>query len=356
MKINDPFLVKILNKIVQNDGNPILVGGCVRDYFLGLEVKDYDIEVYGLKSLETLQNILEEYGKVNLVGKSFGILKLSVETSNKHMEYDFSFPRVESKSGLGHRGFDVVVDGNLDYAEASRRRDFTINAIGYDFKNKLFLDPFDGKKDLEKNVLKHIDDMTFIEDALRVYRALQFSARFEFDIDKKTFDLCQSIVKTEEFKMLSKERVYEEYKKLFLKSQKPSIGLKLLNQLDIEKIEKTTITVIDQLSQEVLSHKDKLILIFSLLEKLFLKISDDKKMLKKIINFKAFKTPKIYENKLQNISSLSKSMIVKLEILNNMPKPLFMGKDLIEMGYKPSEKFKSILDTLYKMQLDGKIC
>jgi len=49
-------------------------------------------------------------------------------------------------------------------------------------------------------------------------------------------------------------------------------------------------------------------------------------------------------------------MIVKLEILNNMPKPLFMGKDLIEMGYKPSEKFKSILDTLYKMQLDGKIC
>jgi tRNA nucleotidyltransferase (CCA-adding enzyme) len=352
MNITDIFLIQVLNKLVENHASPVLVGGCVRDYFLGLDVKDYDIEVYGLEKLEELEALLEEFGDVNHVGKSFGILKLSTT----EMEYDFSFPRLENKTTLGHRGFDVVVDGSLTFEIATKRRDFTINSIGYDYKNKIYHDPFQGIKDIKHKLLKHIDDETFMEDALRVYRAVQFSARFDFALDTYTFKLCKKIVKTEEFKTLSKERIYEEYKKLFLKSKMPSVGLTLLNQLKIEKIDKNNIVIIDELSQEKLEDQDKLILIFSLLEELFLNISDDKKMLKKIANFRAFKVPKIYENKLQNIHTITKKMIVKFKILNNMPKPLFKGKDLIQMGYKPSEKFKSILDTLYKMQLDGKIC
>ena len=81
MTIKDSFLEKVLDKIIQNDATPILVGGCVRDYFLKLDVKDYDIEVYGLDTLEELEIILEEFGSVNLVGKSFGIVKLVKELS-----------------------------------------------------------------------------------------------------------------------------------------------------------------------------------------------------------------------------------------------------------------------------------
>ena len=352
MNINDSFLEKVLQKIINYGGIPILVGGCVRDSFLHLPLKDYDIEVFELSSLEFLEEILEEFGSVNLVGKSFGILKLSTNT----MEYDFSFPRLETKTTQGHRGFEVVVDGTLNFYEASKRRDFTINAIGYDYKNKTYLDPFDGIKDLQNKVLKHIDDDTFIEDSLRVYRSIQFSARFDFSIDSSTLLLCKTIVSTEEFKTLSKERIYEEYKKLFLKSKQPSLGLQILNALKIEQFEPNVMSYIDEIVQTNISNSDKLNLIFYLTEKLFLQISDDKKILKKITKLKNFRVPRIYEKQIDKKSTFVEQLIVKYQMLNNMPKPLFMGKDLIKMGYKPSEKFKTILDTLYKMQLDGEIC
>lgn len=352
MKIKDTFLEKVLNKIILKNATPILVGGCVRDYFLNLDVKDYDIEVYGLDTLEELETILEEFGGVNLIGKSFGIVKLSTAD----MEYDFSFPRTENKVREGHTGFDVVVDGSLDFKNASKRRDFTINSIGYDYKNKVFLDPFHGIEDINKKLLKHIDDDTFIEDPLRVYRAIQFSARFDFSLDSHTFNLCKNIVQTEEFSMISKERIYEEYKKLFLKSKKPSVGLELLNKLEIEQIDELVLSNIDEISQNDLNNKDTLILIFFILYTLFLKISDDKKLLKKIQSLQNFQVPRILEKNIVQNDSFIAILIKKLNMLNNMPKPLYIGKDLIKMGYKPSEKFKSILDTLYKMQLNGEIC
>jgi tRNA nucleotidyltransferase (CCA-adding enzyme) len=352
MQISDLFLEKVLNKVILYGGTPILVGGCVRDDFLGLEVKDYDVEVYGLDSLEELEKILEEFGNVNLVGKSFGILKLSTPD----MEYDFSFPRLEYKTTQGHKGFDVVVCGDLEYTIASKRRDFTINSIGYDYKNKNYLDPFYGRNDLKNKVLKHIDDDTFIEDPLRVYRAVQFSARFDFTLDTNTLNLCKKIVNTDEFKLISKERIYEEYKKLFLKSLRPSQGLKLLNDLKIENIDTKTMQYIDEIAEEVKSEKEKLLLIFSILNTLFLKICDDKRLLKNIVKLNNFTVPRIFEKKLVGIHSFTKRLTLKLELLNNMPKPLYKGKDLIKMGYKPSEKFKTILDTLYKMQLNGEIC
>jgi len=352
MKINDNFLEKVLNKIISHNATPILVGGCVRDYFLNLEVKDYDIEVHGLDSLERLEIILEEFGSVNLVGKSFGIVKLT--TSD--MEYDFSFPRIENKVREGHTGFDVIIDGKMDFKNASKRRDFTINSIGYDYKNKIFLDPYDGIRDIKKRLLRHISDDTFIEDPLRVYRAVQFCGRFEFSLDASTLELCKKIVKTKEFSFLSKERIYQEYKKLFLKSKKPSIGIKLANILEIENINKSDICYIDEIVEQDLNEKDRLILIFSVLDKLFYKISDDKKISKKIESLHNFQVPRIFEQKLDKDDTFVEGLIKRLNMLNNMPKPLYIGKDLINMGYKPSEKFKTILDTLYKMQLNGEIC
>jgi len=228
MKI--PSILTAISKRLQtNNAKTIIVGGSVRDHFLGVKSKDYDVEVYALKSLDELIKILQEYGSVNLVGKSFGVLKFNYNGD----EYDFSFPRLESKIALGHRGFDVSIDGNLDFKTASKRRDFTMNAMGYDIVKKEFLDPFNGLVDIEKKQLKHVDSNSFTDDPLRVYRAVQFSSRFNYKLADETFTLCKQMVSSGMLDELAKERVYEEFKKLLLKSKKPSIGFNLMLKLGI---------------------------------------------------------------------------------------------------------------------------
>ena len=225
-----PEIIKTISKALKKqNAKAIVVGGSVRDHFLELPIKDYDIEVYGLDSIEQLEEILSQYGKVNLVGKSFGVLKFSYQ----NQEYDFSFPRTENKIAKGHKGFDIRCDGKMSFQQASIRRDFTINAMGYDIEKDEFIDPFGAKEDMKKRVLKHIDDSSFIEDPLRVYRAIQFCARFEYKLDDKTFRLCKDIVNRGELSELPKERVYTEFQKLLLKSLKPSIGFKLIRDLGI---------------------------------------------------------------------------------------------------------------------------
>ena len=225
-----PQIIKTISaKLSKQNAKAIVVGGAVRDHFLELPNKDYDIEVYGLEKIETLESILAEYGSVNLVGKSFGILKFVYDGE----EYDFSFPRKEQKVAIGHRGFDIVCDGFMSFEEASLRRDFTVNALGYDVEQKSFLDPFRAKDDMESKRLRHINSKTFVEDPLRVYRAVQFSARFGYALDKDTFELCQNMVKDGLLDELPKERVYTEFTKLLLKSNKPSIGFELMRELGI---------------------------------------------------------------------------------------------------------------------------
>lgn len=228
--MNLPQIIQtISNELQKQNAKAIVVGGSVRDYFLELPIKDYDIEVYGLESMEVLEEVLTQYGSVNLVGKSFGVLKFMYEGE----EYDFSFPRTETNVGEGHRGFDVEVDGSMPFEKAARRRDFTVNALGYDVERKRFLDPFHGLKDMKKKKLRHIDDGTFVEDPLRVYRAVQFCARFGYVLADETFVLCKHMVEAGMLEELPKERVYEEWTKLLLKSPKPSIGFELMRKLGI---------------------------------------------------------------------------------------------------------------------------
>ncbi len=221
------ILYTISKKLYESDARAILVGGSIRDHFLQLPIKDYDIEVYGLASLENLETILQEDGKVKLVGKSFGVLKFVY----KGFEYDFSFPRKERKIAKGHRGFDISIDGSMTFKEAALRRDFTINAMGYDIQEKKFLDPYGGREALNNKVLRHINDKTFIEDPLRVYRGVQFCARFDFEMSVETIALCQNMVSQSLLEELPKERIYEEFKKLLLKSKQPSIGFELMRKL-----------------------------------------------------------------------------------------------------------------------------
>ncbi len=218
-----------LSQILMDIGaRPIIVGGYVRDHFLKIESKDIDIEVYGISSLDVLKSSLETFTPVHEVGKSFGVLKIRLDDN----DIDISLPRTEIKTAKGHKGFHVQTNGYLDFNTASKRRDFTMNAIGYDIKTDFFIDPHGGKEDIKNGIIRHVDDASFIEDPLRVLRAVQFSARFNFKLHTNTLKLCQTMVKDNMLSELPKERIFEEYKKLLLKAPRPSVGFELLDRMD----------------------------------------------------------------------------------------------------------------------------
>lgn len=221
-----PSLSPIITALIDRSYRPVVVGGYVRDAFLGLESKDIDIEVFGVEKLETLERLLSVFGKVSSVGKSYGVVKLQLE----ELEVDFSIPRKEKKVAQGHKGFEITLDGAISFSEAARRRDFTINAMGYDLKAQKLLDPFGGERDLKNRRLTMVDKKSFVEDPLRLYRAVQFVARFGLEVSESLTTLARQMVADRMLEELPKERVFEEMKKLLLKSKKPSIGFTLMQR------------------------------------------------------------------------------------------------------------------------------
>ena len=198
-----------------------LVGGCVRDGLLGRPQKDFDIEVYGLP-YEALQRCLTRWGRPDLVGRSFGVVKLSTSSG---ATYDFSVPRRDSKTMPGHKGFEIQLDPEIEPEQAAARRDFTINALMLDVRSEKILDFFGGEKDLRNKTLRHVGD-AFPEDPLRVLRGMQFAGRFDLTAAPETLALCRSIVGT--FKELAPERIREEWFKWARLSAAPSAGLRFL--------------------------------------------------------------------------------------------------------------------------------
>ncbi|HVT74399.1 MAG TPA: polynucleotide adenylyltransferase [Lacunisphaera sp.] len=221
MKLS-PALLAALHALRQAGGRPRLVGGCVRDWLLGLEPKDFDVEVHGL-DYEAMGRALASFGPTDVVGRSFGVLKVRLEGT----EYDFSLPRRESKTGAGHRGFVIAPDPNLTDAEAAARRDFTVNAIAYDPLEQRVLDFHGGVADLKHKVLRHTSS-AFAEDPLRVLRAFQLAARFDLMLAPETAELCQSISGT--YGELALERVWGEWDKWATKAVRPSLGIAVLKQ------------------------------------------------------------------------------------------------------------------------------
>lgn len=214
---------KIAEYVKADGGRTYYVGGFVRDRLLGLDNKDVDIEVHGIEP-DRLYSILEKVGRPVAFGKSFGVYALRNEN------IDIAMPRRERAVGRGHRDFEVDVDPYIGTKQAAGRRDFTVNAIMEDVLTGEIIDHFGGQHDLSAGIIRHINSGTFVEDPLRVLRAAQFAARFEFEIAVETIDLCRSI----DLSALSKERVEEELKKALLKAAGPSIffeSLRKMNQL-----------------------------------------------------------------------------------------------------------------------------
>ena len=198
-----------------------LAGGCVRDSFLGLPQKDFDIEVFGI-TYERLEKALKRWGRVDLVGRSFGVAKLTTASGE---QYDFSLARRDSKVAAGHKGFSITFDPDITPKEAAARRDYTINALMYSPRKGALLDYYGGIADLKQRILRHTST-AFSEDPLRVLRGMQFAARFDLTTATETLKLCRQI--KDNFYELAVERVREEWLKWAAKCQVPSRGLQFL--------------------------------------------------------------------------------------------------------------------------------
>ena len=215
---------RVLSVIREAGGRPMLVGGYVRDVLMGTASKDIDVEVYGIDGPGALRAAFGGGWNLSEVGKSFGVLKV---WTGDGLCLDVSLPRRERKTGSGHRGFSVIPDGQLGFAEASARRDFTVNALMADPATGQIIDCHGGLADLKAGVLRHTSE-AFAEDPLRVLRGVQFAARFGFTVAYETAVLCRSL--TGSYRELPVERVWGEWEKIGARGTHVSAALEILRR------------------------------------------------------------------------------------------------------------------------------
>ncbi len=439
-------ITKLAETIKQNGGRAMLVGGCVRDELMGIEPKDWDVEVYGIEP-KKLREILENFGRVDAVGEAFTVYKIG-------QDLDVALPRREKKIGRGHKGFVVEGDPEMPFEEAAKRRDFTINAILKDILTGEIIDIYGSQKDIENKLLRVVSKETFAEDSLRVLRAAQFAARFEFDIEPETVEICKQIDLTD----LPKERIWGEFEKMLLKAEKPSIGLQWLYDLGVVgqlfpeleslvgvpqesewhpegNVDVHTLMVADEARKLIddlpyakqvtvmlgavchdfgkppttkffdgrwrshahdeagveptISFLDKLgiftihgfdvreqvvqLVRYHLKPGMFYKVRDDlgdgafRRLARKVEPDLLYRVAKA-DSLGRNPEWLPKEKWFKAEaqewfiekvrelaVEEKAPEPILMGRHLIELGLKPSRQFGEITNTVYELQLDGKV-
>lgn len=217
---NQAMARRVAEAVAQAGGRAYYVGGYVRDRLRGMESKDVDIEVHGVPA-QALEAILDGLGTRLEMGASFGIYGL------KHYDLDIAMPRREQATGRGHRDFQVFTDPYLGIEKAAMRRDFTINAMMEDVLTGEILDPFGGREDLRRGILRHVNDASFGEDPLRVLRAAQFAARFRFTVAEETVALCRTM----DVAALARERVMGELEKALLKGKNPAVFFRVLREM-----------------------------------------------------------------------------------------------------------------------------
>ena len=213
--------VALARRVRAAGGRAMYVGGMVRDALMGIACKDIDIEIYGLAPAQ-LRALLSELGDVVEKGASFGVYGL------QHSDIDIAMPRRERATGAKHTDFDVSVDPNLPFEEATKRRDLTINAMMRDVLTGELIDLWGGREDLRRRIVRHVCDGTFQEDALRVFRAAQFAARLSAQVAPGTLRLCKDM----DVSALSHERVFDELCKALLKAERPSVFFRVLRETD----------------------------------------------------------------------------------------------------------------------------
>ena len=198
------------------------VGGYVRDLILGRPSPEVDLLV-ARRSLEDIIRKLAPHGKVDQVGRSFGIIKFTIRGTT----YDVALPRTDAPKAAGakgHKDFVISADPSLPVEKDLERRDFRANSMALRLKGGVLIDPFDGRKDTRARTIRVTNPSSFADDPLRILRAARFAAVLGFKVDPEIYKAAKDI----DLSGLSAERVNEELFKLLLNSPRPSIGLEEL--------------------------------------------------------------------------------------------------------------------------------
>ena len=387
-------IVTLAEAVASHGGRAYLVGGGVRDHLMGLELKDWDIEVFGLPARE-LVRLLRRRGRVNAVGRSFGVYKWSPRGARGEAEIDVSVPRRDNKVGPGHRGIQVEGDPDMSVDEAARRRDLTINAMMWDIVGRVLVDPYAGRDDLAAGVLRAVDEQTFLEDPLRALRVVQFAARLGFCPTEPLIALCQRAALDE----LPAERVQGEWGKLLLKGARPSVGLavarraRILDRVFPEVSELCPDAVLDRLAAgpRATMHPEgrawALMLagwlheagpdaVTATLDRLWMHTYKGYPVRERVLRaVAACGDPIATDADLRHLSTRAELRLVlplraavrqqdtsaalaraeALGVLESKPAPLLGGRDLKALGVPPGPRMGELLAAVYTAQLDGTV-
>lgn len=205
---------------------PYIVGGWIRDNYLGLESNDIEIECFGKDlDIDKIISCIEGLGKVNEVGKHFSVININIKGNT----VEISLPRRDVSTGSGSNDFVSEPDGTMKLSEAAQRRDLTVNALYYNPTLNVLEDPTGGLEDADNGIARMVSPDTFPEDPVRPLRAFRFISRFGFEPDKKLIETCSLMSSANDFDNLPNERVWKEIEKWALQA-KDSSGLRFLLQ------------------------------------------------------------------------------------------------------------------------------
>ena len=356
-------------------GRAYFVGGFVRDALLKKENKDIDLEIHGLP-YEELKRLLGRLGTPLTFGASFGVFAL------RGYDLDIALPRKEKATGRGHKDFEIFTDPFIGPEKAASRRDFTINAMLQDVLSGELLDFFGGKEDLEKGIIRHVMEESFVEDPLRVLRAAQFSARFGFSVCEETVELCSKM----ELSALSRERVLEELKKALLKAEKPSDFFGVLEEMNQLGFWFEEVRLPLEGLDEAAAKKDKAEKPFAFMlsalcvpmgdggESFLRRLTNERELINYVLNMKKL-LPRLEELNATGNSSAEFAFLFDeaccpedLLLLSGREQELesalgyyreiiktpgVTGGDLINAGAAPGESFKAALKLARQLQLSG---
>ena len=367
-----PKAVLAVCEAINTKGRALLVGGFVRDTLLGFKSYDIDIEVYELEELHTLKELLRAFGSVHEVGKAFGVLSFSYEA----FSFDVALARKENSIGIGHKDFTITLAAHASFKEIALRRDFTINAMGFDTKKRRFLDPFNGQKDLQTQTLRMVNPNRFGEDPLRILRAAGFASRFKLRIDPALKHKAKALSHT--LLKLSNERLFSEIYKWFEKGDKASLGIRFLREIKAPILKNSDSSLI-AFNKAEKSFFNRLILLYSAqdeqtFEKELFFITSPK-LKKKLLHYhhyyRLFTTTHLSDLELQLLAQkleypkllkllfsthstqakALKKRVKDLGVYDQAHEPLIKGDDLIKLGLKPGIHFGDILKKCYRYQL-----
>lgn len=226
-KIKIPVILQKMNNIFEKNGfKAYLVGGAVRDMFMNKEASDWDVATDA-----TPEQVISAFKKVIPTGIAHGTVTVhfmgeEIEVTTFRIEQGYSDGRHPDK-----------VSYASDIEEDLSRRDFTMNAIAVSLKDGSIIDPFNGKTDIKNKVIRSVGNPLerFNEDGLRPIRAIRFASQLGFEIETNTLQAISNEKVLQKTSTISIERFRDELVKL-LKSPKPSVGLKLLEDTNIMKL------------------------------------------------------------------------------------------------------------------------